>query len=116
MDDDKGTTRVIAHTTKARLILEKMKNEINIESINVENAIRGVREMTECVPQNKRRVDFFHDLNLIQPQMVFQKYFPEDTHVRIERYIRLLSYRLGIYGQMKKIFKLFYKNKTNQKH
>ncbi|GHT07342.1 F420H(2):quinone oxidoreductase [Bacteroidia bacterium] len=116
MDDDKGTTRIITHTPKARLILEEVKSKINIESINVENAICGVREMTESIPYNKRRSDFFDDLDSMQPQAVFQKYFPEDTHVRVERFVRLLSYKLGIYSQMKKIFKLFYKNKSNQKY
>jgi NAD-dependent dihydropyrimidine dehydrogenase PreA subunit len=115
-DDDKGTTRIITHTLKADTILENIKSTIIIKSIDVEKAIYGVREMRETVPCNMKRFDFFNDLNSMQPEEVFQKYFPLDIHVRIEYFIRLLCYKLGIYGQMKKIFKLFYKNKSNQKY
>jgi len=115
MDDDKGTTRVLTHTAKANQILEQISNKINIKEIDVELAIAGVKEMVESVPYNPRRDEFFSDLSKLTPQQVFQKYFPNNLRARLEKLARFISYKLGIYQQMKKAMKLIYKNKANQK-
>ena len=116
MDDDKGTTRVLIHKSKADHILKEITDSIFIERINEDKAVQGVREMIESVPYNKKRPEFFNDLNRIPPQIFFNKYFPETLRVRIERIVRLMCYELGIYNQMKKVFKWLYQNEVNQKH
>ncbi len=115
LDDDKGTTRILAHTDKARQLLEKIAQESTITEIDTECAIEGVREIFESVPLNQRRVEFFHDINRLDASDFFQKYFPNNLRARLEKQARLLSYKFGIYKQMKAIVKMFYKNGNNQK-
>lgn len=71
--------------------------------------------MVECVPMNVRRADFFRDLDCIGFERTINKYFPVTIRVRVERLIRICFFKLGIYYVAKKLFKLFYKNKKNQK-
>ncbi len=115
MDDDKGTTRILTHTEKANAILANISEKVLIKEIDVEDAVRGVREMVESVPVNARRKQFFEDLNEMKPEVLFSKYFPNNVRARGERLARLVSYKLGVYQNMKKIIKLVYKNKNNQK-
>jgi coenzyme F420-reducing hydrogenase beta subunit len=115
MDDDIGTTRVLVHSEKGRKILHEIENQINLYEIPVSEAINGVREMIEVVPCNSKRSDFFNDLNKLDTFKCFNKYFPITNKVKIERSLRLLCFNLGIYKFIKKTYKLFFRNKNNQR-
>lgn len=105
LDNDKGVTRALLHSSKAFGIWDQVKSMgLNIE-IPVEKAVEGVREMFHSVPMNPRRQQFFADLNSMPAEQVFQKYFPVTIRHRLEKQARLWSNRLGIYKVMKKIFK-----------
>lgn len=110
-----GVTRVLAHSDKGREALEHIRQYASIKEIDTEKAVKGVREMVECVPMNVRRADFFRDLDCIGFESTINKYFPVTIRVRVERLIRVSFFKLGIYYAAKKLFKLFYKNKKNQK-
>ena len=110
-----GVTRVLVHSDKGREAMENIRQYAAIKEIDTEKAVRGVREMVECVPMNARRLDFFRDLDSIGFERTTNKYFPVTIKVRAERSIRVSFFKLGIYYAAKKLFKVFYKNKKNQK-
>lgn len=115
LDDDKGTTRILTHTSRANQIIEAISDKIILKKIDVELAVQGVREMIESVPQNPKREQFFIDLNTLSSKEVFEKYFPNNLRSRLEKQARMISYKLGIYQQMKKLVKTIYNNNSNQK-
>ena len=110
-----GVTRVLVHSDKGREAMENIRQYAAIKEIDTEKAVKGVREMVECVPMNARRPDFFRDLDSIGFERTTNKYFPVTIKVRAERLIRVSFFKLGIYYAAKKLFKVFYKNKKNQK-
>ncbi|WP_295940075.1 Coenzyme F420 hydrogenase/dehydrogenase, beta subunit C-terminal domain [uncultured Alistipes sp.] len=114
-DDDKGTTRILTHTARAEAILQEIEPIVKLCEIPVEKAVEGVRELIQVVPCNVRREAFFNDLNAMEPEACFAKYFPVTLKVRLEHALRLASHRLGIYQFVKKVYKVFFKNKANQK-
>lgn len=105
MDDDKGTTRMIIQSEKGEKILDSIKDEIVYSSIDVEKAIEGVKEMFYPTEKSPKREQFFIDMQNMNGKDLFNNYFPETFRVRSERFVRVTSYRLGIYKQMKKIAK-----------
>lgn len=114
-DFGKGVTRVLVHSQKGLDAIQSIRDYAATAEIDTELAVKGVREMVECVPMNVRRADFFRDLDNIGFEKTVKKYFPYTLRKRAERIIRVGTFRLGIYYAMKKVFKIFYKNKNNQK-
>lgn len=104
-DNDKGVTRILTHSQQADLILNESVTQLNIFEINPDKAVEGVREMYHSVSVNSKRESFFHDLNTMDAELCFQKYFPITMRHRIEKQVRLWSARLGIYKYMKRLFK-----------
>ena len=106
--DSKGTTRVLVHTDKGRMILDSVKNDLRIVYIDPDRLVEGVREMFHSVPMNPKRAVFFKDFNDMQPTDFFNKWFPLTYKVRINSFVRLACHKLGIYSFAKRIFMMFY--------
>ncbi len=64
-----------------------------------------VKEMFHSVSMNPKREAFFVDLNLLDAEVCFHKYFPVTLRHRLEKQARLWTARLGLYKYIKKIFK-----------
>ena len=79
--------------------------EDNIEEIEVEKAIKNVRELKESPKPNERRAEFFKDINNMNEKEFFNKYFPDNIKVKVERTIRKVLAKLGIYNKIKKVAK-----------
>ena len=105
LNNDKGVTRALLHTDKARTIWADIAAKGMNQEIPVAAAVEGVHEMYHSVPENPHRKDFFHDLNKLPTEEVFRKYFPITLRHRAEKFIRLAAYRLGVYALAKKAFK-----------
>lgn len=108
LDNDKGVTRVLVHTDKGNEIVETMQEYAKILTIDVEKAVDGVKEMKFSVHCNSRRELFFADLNSMATDKCFTKYFPITIRSKIEKFVRLLMIKLGIYSYMKRIFKVLF--------
>lgn len=111
LDNDKGVTRILIHTSKAASILNDITDSLKIEYIDSDKAVKGVKEMRESVTVNPKREAFFKDLNTMEAKDCFNKYFPITLRHRVEKQVRLWSNRLGIYKQMKKLFKILNGNR-----
>lgn len=102
-DDDKGTTRILANTEKGINIIEKLALSNKVEEITVEEATKGFLAMFQSVKRNSKREEFFEDANKLSEKELFDKYFPYNLKVKVEKYGRLFLLKTGVY---KKILKL----------
>lgn len=111
MDNDKGVTRIITHSSQGDRMIESIKPLVEIEEINSDKAVYNVKELTQSAIPNNKRDAFFYDLNILDSEIFFNKYFPITPRHKIEKTARLLSYHLGIYSLMKKVFKMLQGNR-----
>ena len=105
MDDDKGTTRVLIHSDKGRLIFNQIKDKMNTLQVEPDQLVAGVKEMFTSVKQNNNREQFFIDANIMSGKELFDKYFPDTIKVKLERTARLFCYKTGIYSVVKHTYK-----------
>lgn len=98
LDDDKGTTRLIARSDKASNMFEKFKKNINFEEIDIESAFGDVKEFFTPITINPKREMFFSDAVSMSDEDLFVKYFPHTVKVKVLSTGRWLCYRLGIYN------------------
>lgn len=104
LDNDRGATRMLVHTKKGKEIFRTISGDFCYVQIEPEKLIAGVNEMHESVETHIRRKEFFKDAEVMNGKELFEKYFPETTKVRLERIVRLVCYKIGIYSIAKKIF------------
>lgn len=103
--DNKGTTRMLVQTKKGANIFEKIKNKYNYKEIEVEEAIRNVREMKESPVPNNNREKFFTDIHTMQEKEFFKKYFPNTIKVKCEKTIRRILMKTGLNDKVKNTIK-----------
>lgn len=104
LDNDKGATRVLIHTDKGRKIFENIKEDIMYIKMSPEVIVKGSKEMIQSVDRNEKREEFFRNAQFMSGKELFTKYFPDTFDVKMERYVRLICCRLGIYSVAKKVF------------
>ena len=95
----------MAHSDLANVILKESKSQLEVLEINPNKAVEGVKEMFYSVSVNPKRDAFFTDLNILDTETCFRKYFPITLRHRLEKQVRLWTVRLGLYKHMKKLFK-----------
>lgn len=105
LDDDKGTTRMLVHSEKGRGVFEKLKSGLEFVVVSPEKLTEQVREIFYSVNYNEKRPQFFKDVNTMDANELFKKWFPETAKVRIERTTRIICYKAGIYNIAKKVAK-----------
>lgn len=105
LDNDKGVTKVLAHSAKANEIMEAIGEEAFIKEVGVDKLIAGVRELTAQPKNNPKREAFFEDLDKLSPKDCFEKYFPITFKTKMEKHIRVLMLQLGIYKQFRMLVK-----------
>lgn len=102
--DDKGTTRVLIHTKKGIKIFNDIKNKVNYERIDINFLTKDVKELNTSVEMNYKRIGFVRDLQVLNGDELFNKYFRETLKIKTERIIRRLSAKLGIYSFIRSIY------------
>ncbi|WP_281085009.1 Coenzyme F420 hydrogenase/dehydrogenase, beta subunit C-terminal domain [Segatella bryantii] len=112
--DGKGTTRVLVQSKKGEDLIRKASADLRVVEIEADKLVEGVREMFHSVPMNPLRDQFYSDLNEMHPVQFFQKWFPLTWKVRLNAFVRITCYRLGIYDLAKRYFMLFYKRKDER--
>ncbi len=105
LDDNMGTTRMLIHTELARNIFEEIKEEFKYTEIPVEQAIRNVRELKNSPIPNANREKFFDDINVLEVEQFFNKYFPDSFKVKLERNIRKILVKTKFYNKIKNMIK-----------
>ena len=103
LDDDKGTSRILIHTKKGKKVFDEISNQFDYKNIDVDDIVQGVKEMYFSVSKNQNRENFFKDINQLEEEEFFNKYFPDNIKVKVERTIRKVLAKLGIYNKIKKV-------------
>ncbi len=101
-DDNKGVTRVLAHTKKGVQTMQRLPDCVLVE-IAAEDAVKKVQELEHSVPYNQNRTAFFADCNTMHTDDLFAKWFPDSVKVKLERNVRLITEKLGIYRIVKRV-------------
>ena len=65
--------------------------------------------MYQPVKTNEKREKFFDDINNLDEEYVFRKYFPDTYKVKIERNARKFLLKTGVYKPLLKMGKLIRK-------
>lgn len=105
LDDDKGTSRILINTENGRNIFEKIKESFNYTEVETYSLVKNVKEMLQSVEMNEKRTKFFKDLNEMNEEEFFRKWFPDTIKVKVERTARVTMARTGVYKCIKKIAK-----------
>ena len=100
LDDDKGTTRILANTVKGKRFVEELGVTHNLEEIDVELATKNFLAMFQSVKYNSERSDFFEDVGKLEEKELFTKYFSDNITVKSERVIRKILLKTGIYKKI----------------
>lgn len=59
LNNDKGTTRVLVYTAKAKQIFNEIKFNFVYVEVAPEAIIEGIQEMRESVQSNEKEIHFF---------------------------------------------------------
>ncbi len=105
LDNDKGVTRALAHSEKGKAIMGHLVSYANVLIINVESAVDGVKELVTPAIENPKRDDFFKDLNEFGFEHTVEKYFPITLKSRLERQIRRIAFKSGLYLRIIRFYK-----------
>lgn len=109
MDNDKGVTRILAHTNRASEILEQL-TDVHLMEIDADKAVAGVREMRASVRMNPRRNELFKELTAVNfGEGKLYSLYPSTLKTRVEKCVRIVLAKTGIYSQLKRIAKTFVK-------
>lgn len=103
MDDDKGTTRILIHSEKGKKLFEEIRTQLRYKEVSPDRLTKGVKEMFYSVEKNIMREEFFKYANCVHGEELLTKYFPETNKVKLERMIRIICYKTGIYSAAKRI-------------
>lgn len=104
LDNDKGATRVLVHTEKAKIIFDKIKSEVVFTETTSKDLVAGVKEMRQSVMPNDKRALFFQDALKMDGVQLFEKYFPDTFCVKVKHFVRMMCYRMGMYSVAKKLY------------
>lgn len=103
LDDNGGTSHVIIHSDKASKILEEIKEDLLLQLVDLNQAVASEPALLECsVPNDKRDIFFEYIEEGINP---FNVFFKDNLKVKIERLLRRILSRIGIYGGIKRLIK-----------
>ena len=105
LDDDAGTSRMLINTEKGKEIFENIKDNFYYTKVNVGDLTKDVKEMLCSVNLPEERKEFFKDIKNMESKKFFEKYFKDTLKVKIERNVRILLIKSGLYKQIKKIAK-----------
>lgn len=100
-DDDKGTTRVLVQSEKGEKLLENLDN-VRLKELDINIAIKKVKEMTNSVNYNSKRKEFFENIN---DDNVFEKYYPTNFKTKINSFVRKTLAVTGVYSSVKSFAK-----------
>lgn len=105
IDDEKGTTLVIAHTEKAKKLLEKIEN-IQTYNIDMTEALKlngGKNKSMYLISAepNDMRKEFYTDYKKLDYKKLMKKYCPKTIKTKIKSIAKPMLYKLGILNKLK---------------
>lgn len=104
--DNDGTNRVLVHTPLGEMVMSEIKAWTKEETYsNIPRFIADEVAMVKSVPMNPKREAFFADYKSMQMSDLMEKWFPLTWKVRMNSFLRMTAFRLGVYNDAKRIVK-----------
>ncbi len=102
-DDNKGTTFVMLHSEKAEILFDKIQNNIRACEGETKKVCSNTTEMLKSISHNPERRRFFQDVCSMLPDELFNKWVPITLNVRLNKLLRNILAKLGLYYSVKKL-------------
>lgn len=78
MDDNLGTTSVYVHSPKGSMLLDMIKNQVNISQIDTQQEIKlDGKKINESVQKNPNSIIFFNDARTLPYDVLVKKWVPD---------------------------------------
>ncbi|MCD7892368.1 MAG: polysaccharide pyruvyl transferase family protein [Erysipelotrichaceae bacterium] len=100
LDDDIGTTRVLCNTSKGLEMINKLSEIHTCKEIEMDKALEDFNAIFSNVRYNKKRKEFIEDMNKLEPEKLFNKYFPDTYKIKTERFLRKMLLKTGQYKKV----------------
>ena len=103
LDDNQGTSHVMIHSQKGERIIKELAETLTLYEVDLNEAVESEPAMVECAKPSKLRHDFF--TSIASGQDVFDIYFKENIKIKIERFLRKILSKTGLYSLIKRMIK-----------
>lgn len=103
LDDNRGTTRMVIGSEKGLEVFNRIENQYRYKGLSNTQLKKTTQNALSTFGKDKdKRKVFFEDANKLSGKELFNKYYPRTVKVKLLQYGRFITYRLGIYGYIKK--------------
>ena len=115
-DDDRGTSGVLVHTSKAMKQLDKMieENKIKYRFVSPDELVLGNNEMISSVRKGELRESLLFDAGHMSGSELFEKYFPDTVKTKVKKLIRLSLVKIRVYNFLKYRLYILRRNKSKR--
>lgn len=104
--DENGTNRMLVHSELGKRILDEIMPTIRVEQFHdLDYFISDEVAMVKSVTMEPRREMFFKDYQTMGIGPLMQKWYPTTMKVRLNSFLRMTAFRLGIYNESKRFVK-----------
>lgn len=106
MDDDKGTTFVLIHTSKGRDLFEKLMPELRYCLVDALAAVATDGDMAVAsIPSHPARSSFFADMDRLSVPMLMKKYVPSSLFRHVLFLVKPILFRMHLLPILKRLLK-----------
>lgn len=102
-DDNKGTTFVMLHSDKAEKIFDRIGDRIRACEGDAKKVCSSTTEMFKSIAHHSERQNFFRDVGSISPEELFHTWTPITLKVRLNKLLRNILAKLGLYYSAKSL-------------
>ena len=103
MDDNLGTTSVYVHSPKGSMLLDMIKNQVNISQIDTQQEIKlDGRKINESVQKNPNSIIFFNDARTLPYDVLVKKWVPDSKKEMLVTIIKRHAKNLPFFKKMMK--------------
>ena len=103
LDDNKGTSHLMIHNKKAEGMLEELSKYLSLKPVDKDAAIASEPAMLESATASDMREDFFDSLS--KGHDVFDEFFLDTFKVKLEKALRVILSKTGLYSFIKRKIK-----------
>ena len=101
MDDNLGTTIVYVHSPKGSMLLDMIKNQVNISQIDTQQEIKlDGRKINESVQKNPNSIIFFNDARTLPYDVLVKKWVPDSKKEMLVTIIKRHAKNLPFFKKM----------------
>ena len=101
MDDNLGTTSVYVHSPKGSMLLDMIKNQVNISQIDTQQEIKlDGRKINESVQKNPNSIIFFNDARTLPYDVLVKKCVPDSKKEMLVTIIKRHAKNLPFFKKM----------------